>query len=139
MARVIHRRPFDPEVGLVACRPFTADGVQYKAGDIVQMPVKGPARRRMKILYDMNKVRHIEIKDMKTTQEYVYAKLDDLDNLNDMRVLRRICSELGIKAATSKQETKARIRQERDRRKPQVEEPVENSQEISLEELDELE
>ena len=49
-----HRMPFSVSAELVARRPFTMQGRQYEAGDIVEKG--GVTPRTLKLLYDQRKV-----------------------------------------------------------------------------------
>lgn len=109
MARLLVKPQFDPELPIVALRPFIAGGKSFKPGDLVPKP-DGPRQFRVfRAMYEMNKIKNMAYDDL---HELVEAA-DDLDKITDMPTLRKMCAAYGVKPSNNKEVTKQRLREAR--------------------------
>lgn len=123
MARRIADRVFDPEHPVYCRRPFIASGRHYKHGDHFDWTRRGVARRRVQQLFEAGKLMHLHKEPARVddnTRTVATAdgpmqvqKPDALDDINDMKELRRIADDEGAPYKVSKVEQRKAIRQHR--------------------------
>ena len=121
MARIPERK-FDPARPVVARKYFIASGRKYVPGDVFDWRGAMVTPRRAQQMFDAGKLMHENITVAATPEpvednpleslEY-YDAADDLEDIDDMKELRRIADEIGAPYKVSKADQREAIRAHR--------------------------
>ena len=124
MARLIQRE-FDPARPVYARKYFTAAGRKFVPGDLFDWRKLAVSQRRALQMFDAGKLMHKAeqqkedaIEALNQSVEYyepeVINEEYDLDDIDDMKELRRIADEIGAPYKVSKKDQREAIREHRE-------------------------
>jgi hypothetical protein len=120
MARIPERK-FDPACLVYARKYFIAAGRKYVPGDVFDWKAAMVTPRRALQMFDAGKLTHegftVEAKPEPVAPaiepEVIVEDKDDLDEIEDMKELRRIADEIGAPYKVSKVDQREAIRAHR--------------------------
>lgn len=113
-----YEKVFNPSLPLVARRAFSANGRRYAPGDKFYWEKAAISRRRVGQMFNVGKVMHPEgaaedkaLNDLADANEYWEPTPDtyNLEEIDDMKELRRIADELGAPYKVSKADQREAI------------------------------
>lgn len=119
MARIPERK-FDPARPVVARKYFIASGRKYVPGDVFDWRGAMVTPRRAQQMFDAGKLMHTTVEPVEDNPleslnyyEAEIPKFDDLEDIDDMKELRRIADEIGAPYKVSKADQREAIRAHR--------------------------
>ena len=123
MARLVFRE-FDASKPTYARRKFVANGRRFAPNDLFDWRKMAVSPRRAKQMFDAGWIKHDESVEItvesnkppaKALEPVVITESDNLDEIDDMKELRRIADEIGAPYKVSKADQRQAIRDHRDK------------------------
>jgi len=122
--RAFAERIFDPAQPMIVRRPLTAAGRHFKPGDEFDWKRMAVDQRRVRLLFEQGKLRHSSepVRQSKPAtprpdpvkpEPQVQEPADELDNIEDMKVLREIAIREGARTTVAKDRQRELIRDNR--------------------------
>ena len=114
MARLVFRE-FDASKPTYARRKFVANGRRFAPNDLFDWRKMAVSPRRAKQMFDAGWIKHLTEEDKKPVvqepEPVVITESDNLDEIDDMKELRRIADEIGAPYKVSKVDQRQAIRE----------------------------